>query len=170
MRPPVLVAASIVAALACAPKAADTPIDTSAVKQAGAPTDAAAVRSAIDAAEAKWSAAMMKGDTLTMTSIYADDAIFMAPETKRAAGRAAISQMNAGMMKDMTFTGVSLKADDVIVTGDYAIETGTYRMTVHPKTGKAMDDVGKFVSIWQKQADGSWKMIRDIYNTDGAAK
>jgi uncharacterized protein (TIGR02246 family) len=169
MRPPVLVAASIVAVLACAPKTADK-ADTAAVQQAGAPTDAAAVKSAIDAAEAKWSAAMMKGDTATMTSIYADDAIFMAPDMKRATGRAAVSQMNAGMMKGMTFSGVSLKADDVIVSGDYAIETGTYRMTVHPKTGKAMDDVGKFISVWQKQPSGEWKMIRDIFNTDGAAK
>ena len=71
---------------------------------------------------------------------------------------------------DASFPAMALKSEDLIVSGDYAIETGTYRMTVQPKQGKSMEDVGKFVSIWQKQADGSWKMIRDIFNSDLPAK
>jgi ketosteroid isomerase-like protein len=39
-------------------------------------------------------------------------------------------------------------------------------MTMLPKGGKAMNDVGKYVAVWKKQPDGSWKMIRDIYNSD----
>ena len=171
MRPTAVVIASlVVASLGCTTKTVERPTDSAGVQQAGAPNDAATVQKAIDAAEAKWSAAMMKGDTATMLSIYADDVVFMPPNMKRATGRAALSQVNAGMMKDMTFPAVSLKADDVIVAGDYAIETGTYRMTVQPKTGKSMDDVGKFVSVWKKQSDGEWKMIRDIFNSDASEK
>ena len=170
MRPPAVVFASlVVAALACAPKADDTP-DTTAVQQAGAPTDAAAVRKAIEDAESRWAAGMTKGDTAAVMSIYADDAILMAPGMKRASGRAAVAQAFTGMMSGMTVPAASLQVDDVIVAGDYAIETGTYRMTEQPKTGKAMNDVGKFISIWKKQSDGSWKMTRDIFNSDGPTK
>lgn len=171
MRPTAAVIASLVAAsLGCAPKAADKPADSSSVQQAGAPNDAATVQKAIDASEAKWSAALMKGDTAALMSVYAEDAITMAPNAKRATGRAAVAQMYAGMMKEMTFPAASIKSDDVIVSGDYAIETGTYRITAQPKTGKPMDDVGKFITIWKKQPDGEWKMLRDIFNTDLPAK
>ena len=167
MRPTAAVIASlVVASLGCAPKAADKPADSSGVQQAGAPNDAATVQKAIDASEAKWSAALMKGDTAALMSVYAEDAITMAPNAKRATGRAAVSQMYAETMKEVKFPAVSIKSDDVIVSGDYAIETGTYRMTMQPKAGKSMDDVGKFITIWKKQPDGQWKMIRDIFNTD----
>jgi len=43
-------------------------------------------------------------------------------------------------------------------------------MTVQPKTGRPMDDVGKCITIWKKQPDGEWKMIRDIFNSDMALK
>lgn len=32
--------------------------------------------------------------------------------------------------------------------------------------GKATLDKGKFLTVWKKQADGSWKIIRDMYNSD----
>jgi ketosteroid isomerase-like protein len=33
-----------------------------------------------------------------------------------------------------------------------------------------MPDSGKYLTVWQKQADGGWKIIRDINNTDIAPK
>jgi ketosteroid isomerase-like protein len=60
----------------------------------------------------------------------------------------------------------SFHSHDLIVSGDYAIKTGAYEMTVQPKKGKAMHDVGKYVSVWKKQPDGSWKMVRDVFNSD----
>jgi hypothetical protein len=32
-----------------------------------------------------------------------------------------------------------------------------------------MADTGKFVTVWRKQVDGSWKIAYDIWNTDIAA-
>jgi ketosteroid isomerase-like protein len=31
-----------------------------------------------------------------------------------------------------------------------------------------MDEAGKYITIYQRQADGSWKMARDIWNSDAA--
>lgn len=41
-------------------------------------------------------------------------------------------------------------------------------MTMTPKTGKGkpMSDKGKYIVVLQKQADGSWKIVRDISNSD----
>lgn len=47
-------------------------------------------------------------------------------------------------------------ADDLgYTTGTFAIESN--RTTI---------DQGKFVDVWKKQADGSWKAVIDIFNSD----
>jgi ketosteroid isomerase-like protein len=102
--------------------------------------------------------------------VYADDAVILPPNMKAARGRAGLSQMHAAMLSNVSYPSVSLKSEDLIVAGDYGIETGSFRMTVQPKVGKPMEDVGKFISVWKKQPDGSWKMIRDMFSSDLPAK
>jgi ketosteroid isomerase-like protein len=29
-----------------------------------------------------------------------------------------------------------------------------------------MTDRGKYLAVWKKQADGSWKCVADMFNTD----
>jgi len=38
------------------------------------------------------------------------------------------------------------------------------------KGAKAMHGVGKYIVVWKKQADGSYKILRDIANSDQAMK
>jgi uncharacterized protein (TIGR02246 family) len=136
------------------------------VQQAGTENDVATVRGAIESQLAKFRDAMVKGDTVGMMSVYTEDAIILSAGMPMVRGRAAINQMHAGLFSQFSVTAASLNPQDVIVTGDYAIETGTYSMTMQPKAGKAIEDVGKYVAVWQKQPDGSWKMIRDAFNSD----
>ena len=42
---------------------------------------------------------------------------------------------------------------------------GTYTMT-DPKTKKPMADKGKYLTVFTKQPDGSWKAIADAFNSD----
>jgi uncharacterized protein (TIGR02246 family) len=169
MRPAILVVAALLETTGCAQKPAATPADSS-VQQAGAANDVASVQRAIDSAETRFSTALMKGDTAGISSVYADDAVILPPNMKTARGRAGMSQMHAAMLTNVTYPSVALKSEDLIVSGDYGIETGAYRMTIQPKGGKPMEDVGKFISIWKKQSDGSWKMIRDMFSSDLPAK
>jgi ketosteroid isomerase-like protein len=44
---------------------------------------------------------------------------------------------------------------------------GSYTLTyTDPKTKKAVMEKGKYVEVYMKQADGSWKNTADISNTD----
>ena len=36
----------------------------------------------------------------------------------------------------------------------------------NPKTKKPVTDKGKYVTVYKKQADGSWKAVADILNSD----
>jgi uncharacterized protein (TIGR02246 family) len=140
--------------------------DSAAGVAATTPTDAGAVRQAIEASNTKFVDAVKKGDSVTVADNYADDAIVMAPGTEAWRGRDAVRKGFTGMIAAAPTKEFTLKVDDVAVGGDLAVETGTYEMTVQPRGGKEMKDKGKYVVVWKRQADGSWKIVRDIFNSD----
>jgi ketosteroid isomerase-like protein len=55
---------------------------------------------------------------------------------------------------------------EVARSGDLAVEFGTFAMTMNDKKGKPVTENEKYVVTWKKQADGKWKVIADIWNTD----
>jgi ketosteroid isomerase-like protein len=135
---------------------------------AGSPAvDVATVRQAIDAQNARFSAALPKGDTATIASLYADSAIVMFSNQPGARGHDAIAKSFAGFVTAVKPSAIALHTQDLIVSGDYAIETGAYELTAPgAKAAQPMRDVGKYVVVWKKQADGSYKLLRDIANSD----
>lgn len=170
MLSPRLALIALAALAACTTKEArrtDT-ASPAAATLAGTPTpDAAAVRQAIDSANVRFAAAVLKGDTAALAGSYTDDAIFMGADDPAVRGHDAIAKNFAGMMAGMKLTAFKLQAQDVIVAGDYAIETGAYDMTfTTTKASKPNHGVGKYLVVWKKQPDGSYKMLRDIYNSD----
>ncbi|MGH8286688.1 MAG: DUF4440 domain-containing protein [Steroidobacteraceae bacterium] len=50
-------------------------------------------------------------------------------------------------------------------SGDVGYTTGTYEMTAEGATER-----GKYVTVWKKQSDGSWKVVEDIFNANETAK
>jgi hypothetical protein len=48
--------------------------------------------------------------------------------------------------------------------------TGTYTMSTKQSLNSApVTEQGKYVEVWKKQADGKWKVVADIFNTDAPA-
>jgi ketosteroid isomerase-like protein len=39
-------------------------------------------------------------------------------------------------------------------------------MTVKDAKGKSVPDRGKLIEVFRKQADGSWKTVADMFNSD----
>jgi uncharacterized protein (TIGR02246 family) len=170
---PRLSVVALLAVAACTTKEArraDTAAPATATLAGTPAADPTAVRRTIEAIYPKFGAALIKGDTAAVASIYTDDAILMPNDEKAAHGHDEIAKAFAGMvaaMKPASFTG---HTQDVIVSGDYAIETGKYEMTLQPKKGQTVNAVGKYLTIWKKQADGSYKISHDIFNSDSPSK
>ena len=58
--------------------------------------------------------------------------------------------------------------EDVKVYGDLGLTRCTYTLKLTPKAGgetiNAMPD-GKTLSLFERQSDGSWKMVYDCFNS-----
>ncbi len=52
--------------------------------------------------------------------------------------------------------------------GDLAFARGTYSWTVRIGDGEPVADHGKWLTIWREQADGTWLLSQDIWNSDQA--
>ena len=155
---------ALAAIIACAPAAesANTKSDSAMMQPSG---DDAAARSAIGAASKSYLVAINAGDAATLTSFYADDAVSYQPNMDPLAGKAAIAEGMKGWMAAMKISDGRAKTDTVIVMNDLAVEIGGYTGTMTPTGGKAMQDRGRYINIWKRQPDGSWKIWRDIVNS-----
>ena len=52
--------------------------------------------------------------------------------------------------------------------GDLGYALGTYEQTAPDKSGVLTRTVGKWMSVFKKQPDGSWGAVADTYNVDPA--
>jgi ketosteroid isomerase-like protein len=145
--------------------------DGSVTQQGGAAPNAAAVRQSIEAGNAALIAALQKGDSLGAAAVYDDSGMVMPSEMPAAAGRAGIVSFWSGMSGMFTVSNMKLTVGDVVASGDLASETGRFELTLTPKAkgGKPILDKGKYLVVWKKQADGSYKMLRDMWNSDAPA-
>ena len=55
---------------------------------------------------------------------------------------------------------------EVARSGDLGFVRGVYETAMKGADGKISPDKGKYVEIWRKQRDGTWKLVMDIANSD----
>ena len=117
--------------------------------------------------DAQWSAAAEAKDVDKTVSYYAADAIVMPPNAPAATTKEAIRSAWKEMLTS-SGAAISWKATKVEVAkaGDFAYVSGTYEETMTDVSGKPVKDRGKYVEIFKKQADGTWKVVVDIWNSD----
>jgi uncharacterized protein (TIGR02246 family) len=128
--------------------------------------DTAKVKAAIQAANARGIDAFKRGDKAGMMASYTSDAIVMAPNEEAWRGREGLDKGFSGFLSQFSLKDGAATTTDVMVAGDLAVETGTFAYTLQPKTGAEIKDKGKYLTVWKRQPDGTWKIVRDINNSD----
>ncbi len=140
---------------------------SSAPTTATAPDTRDADVAAVKAVEVNWSKDAGAKDADQFCKYYTDDATLLLPNAPAVHGMAAIKTAFKSLVADpnfsLTFTGTAAEASK---GGDIAYTQGNYTMTVSDPKGKPMTDKGKYLTVWKKQADGSWKAVEDMVNTD----
>ena len=117
--------------------------------------------------DAQWSAAAGAKDLDKTVSYYSNDAIVMPPNASAATTRESIRSAWKEMLTSPG-AAISWKATKVEVakSGDLAYVSGTYEETMTDANGKPVKDRGKYIEIFKKQADRTWKVVADIWNSD----
>jgi uncharacterized protein (TIGR02246 family) len=131
------------------------------------PADSAQIEAQLEEAEKKWNAAYYKRDAAALANMYADDAAVANPDSDLVSGKEAIAAAVKGYAGDPNLR-VEFRSDRVQVaaSGDLAYTRGRYTMTMtDPKTKGPHTTTGNYLTVWQKQADGSWKAVEDFVTT-----
>jgi uncharacterized protein (TIGR02246 family) len=135
-----------------------------ACQKPAATADAAKVEEGLRAVETQWNADFAAKDAAKLAAHYTDDAVLMSPQTPTWKG---MDQIKAGLAQMVADPALNLKfkADHVGVSADGATgwTQGSYTMTAtDPMTKKVGTSSGAYLTIYQKQADGTWKSVEDI--------
>jgi len=127
--------------------------------------DVAADTTAINALRDQVAATYNANDAAALAATYADDAIMMNPNEAAAEGRQAIQASYEAVFKENT-SKLTFAPLETQVAGDWAYDRGNATITITPKSGKPMEVSGKYLVIVKRQPDGSWKVYREISNSN----
>ena len=121
----------------------------------------------IRAAEEAAIQAFAKRDGDLSASLYAPDAALMVNNMGIVSG-SAIKPFVKEMMSDPNFTMAFNTAKvEASASGELGYTRGTYTLTMTDQASKkVVRESGKYVTVYARQADGSWKIVDDISNND----
>ena len=113
----------------------------------------------------QWSKAAGAKDVDKTVSYYSEDAVVMPPNAASATTKEAIRALWKDLLTDANISWKTKKVE-VAQSGDLAFSSGAYEVTLNDLTGKPVNDRGKYLEVWKKQANGMWKCVADIWNSD----
>jgi uncharacterized protein (TIGR02246 family) len=138
-------------------------------QQAPPPPDTrAADVKAVQDIEAAWVKDIATKDVDKVVSYFADDGSELLPNMPVISGRENIKGAWKQFMADPNFalTSQSSRAE-ASKGGDLVYTVGAYSMTMSaPRGKKPVSDKGKYLTVFRKQADGSWKVVADMSSSD----
>lgn len=122
----------------------------------------------IEKINAKFAEAFIAGDHEMHLDYYVDDAISLPSYQSMLKGIEAITaSAKEAQNSPMKVTAFELHIKKIEVCGDLIIEIGKYSMSfTMPEMPEPGSDNGKYLTVWEKQSDGSLKIKYETWNTD----
>jgi len=116
-------------------------------------------RQQIDAGNQQWVDAMKQGNAAMLVPGNTEDAVDCSPGGECIRGRSAIGEH---MKEEISKLG---KADSASVVSVGSVQQGRYvyewgEAKAHFSNGKSVVD--KYLTVWQRQPDGAWKVFRNL--------
>jgi ketosteroid isomerase-like protein len=123
---------------------------------------------AVMAASEQYRQAWINGDTAAALGRVSNDIRIFISGVPDVVGPDATRDIFASEMAAYRVPSLTLNHQDLIVSGDHAIDIGTYEETQVPKTGAPIQGRGRFMTIWRRE-NGEWRIIRYMLNELPAA-
>ena len=111
--------------------------------------------------------AVANQDIDAIVALYTPDAFFL-PPTRRSRRDRTRSGRAPGVHRCWPN---SLDLDTTVLDeqGDVVIEVGQYKLGLQPSGAEPITDLGKYLQVFKRQADGSFLIVYDCFNSDEPA-
>jgi ketosteroid isomerase-like protein len=115
-------------------------------------------------ADRAFARAVAEGGTDAWVSWVAADGAQIVPGAGEIRGRDSIRALMAYLDDPGTkLTWEPVRAQ-IAASGDLGWTTGTYESESVGSDGRVQHGQGRYVTVWRKQDDGSWKVVMDLGN------
>jgi len=107
-------------------------------------------------------------DVAAKVRLYAVDAVMLPPQGPAVSGERAIRAWHEAIFRE-EISRIDSKVNEVQVFGDWGFASGTTSGTITSRaTGQRRNVAEKWFVVVRRQADGTWKIVRDIWNEEPA--
>ena len=115
--------------------------------------------------EAKFAAATAAGGGKAFASWFADDAVTLSNAKAPVKGRSAIAASANWSPAEYQLTWTP-QAAMMAPSGDMGYTWGHYEGKSKDAAGNPVTVSGRYMTIWRKEPDGSWKVVLDSSNNE----
>jgi uncharacterized protein (TIGR02246 family) len=124
-------------------------------------------RAGINKIRNEYASAWRAANADQVAGLYAVDSLVLYPNQPAVVGRGAILAYFKAFFTEFAPETFELTSAEIEIAGSWAFDRGTYRWRAVARAGgEAIADDGKYLVILQRQTDGSWKVARDMDNSD----
>jgi ketosteroid isomerase-like protein len=115
-------------------------------------------------ADRAFAAAVAEGGSAAWASWFHEDGAMIQPRIGEVRGRDEILAFMAGLDDPGTSLRWEPQRAEIAASGDLGWTTGTYVSASVGEDGETVRGEGRYVSIWRRAADGSWRVVMDLGN------
>jgi ketosteroid isomerase-like protein len=117
---------------------------------------------------AKFLEAHLRMDDAAILGMWAEDGVSLLPETLPIVGKPAITKFLTGVtgqLKGWHMEKMELDFQGIEMSGDWASEWALEHQVVRPPDDRPVfDGRGKMLLVLHREADGNWKVKREMWN------
>lgn len=111
-----------------------------------------------------YASALTAGDMDRWITLWVDDGIQLPPDAPPNIGKEKIYSFVKSLV-DIFEWKMTINNEEVRETSDWGFARGNYTVELTPKgEGKKLKGTGKYLTVLEKQDDGSWKIARDSFS------
>jgi ketosteroid isomerase-like protein len=120
---------------------------------------------AITAFNERYLKAINDEDIAALSALTTDGHVMLPPNQDPVVGKVANDAMNGGAFERYEFSE-TWRPVETVVDGDLGFQRGTFTVIATPRgDGERLEVSGAFLRIYQRQANGEWRMTRDMFNS-----
>jgi uncharacterized protein (TIGR02246 family) len=129
--------------------------------------DIESAKGAIHALNKQWEINFDNHDTAGLVALFTEDCVRMPQGGPASVGRPALEAAYRQDFADVwkTQAKVRLNAEEVIISGEYAFARGADTL-VQVQDGRQVEETGKWLFIFRRQTDGTWKYHWSTFNSN----